>query len=142
MKHMLFALMLAAASIAHGQDWLTDYNAALQQAKKQNKPVLMDFTGSDWCGGCILLQRRVFSTSDFKAYAAENLVLLKVDFPRRNPLPPAQATRNEALARHYGVDGFPTIIILHPDGTRAGVVDIRFNGPKGLISAVEKILAK
>jgi len=139
MKRILIALLLAVASFAYGQNWLTDYTAALAQAKAKNKPVLIDFTGSDWCGWCIKLDKEVFNTDEFKTYAAKNLVLLKVDFPKRTPLPPEQSARNTELAKRYGVQGFPTIILLHPDGTKAGEMGYQPGGPKAFISTMEKL---
>ena len=147
MKRILLTLLLAVASLAHGQEWLTDYDAALKLAKKQNRPVLMDFTGSDWCPPCMMLNRAVFQSKDFQTYAAEHLVLLKVDFPQRNPLPPAQTERNRALAVRYGVIQnstlvVPSIILLHPDGSTAGKMDDLSYRPKSFIASLEKILKK
>ena len=96
--------------------WLTDLPAAQAQAKKEKKLVLMDFTGSDWCGWCIKLNKEVFNTPEFAKYAKDNLVLVELDFPRNKPQTAALKKANEALQAKHGADGFPTIVVLNSDG--------------------------
>src|SRR3954466_8646900 len=110
---VLFALLKTAAA-----DWETDYTKALQMAKTQNKRVLLDFTGSDWCPPCMALRKRVFSSAEFRAYAQKNLVLVEVDFPQRKKQAAQLKTQNEKLSHDYGIDdkGFPTVILLDPSG--------------------------
>ena len=144
MKRLLLtvAAALSLCSFATADEWLTDYAKALLQAKAQNKPVLIDFTGSDWCGWCMKLDREVFSLEEFKSYAAEKLVLLKIDFPRRKALPAAETAQNEKLSSQFRIEGFPTIVVLKPDGTRAGQLNYMPGGPKVFISALEKVTLK
>ena len=144
MKRTLLSALavFTLVSVASAQEWLTDYPKALSQAKTQQKPVLIDFTGSDWCGWCIKLDREVFSTGDFKSYAAQNLVLLKVDFPKRKPLPAQEQAQNRKLADQYGVQGFPTVVILRPDGSKAGELGYEPGGPRAFISSVERVTGK
>ena len=92
-------------------EWVTDYEEAFIIAKRENKHVLINFTGSDWCGWCKRLNREVFSQAAFQEYAKENLVLLKLDFPRRTPQPQEVKMKNQGYARTFAVRGFPTIII-------------------------------
>ena len=101
-------------------DWLTDFDAAQARSRAENKPLLIDFTGSDWCPPCMRLRKEVFSTPEFADYAAKNLVLLEVDFPKRKTLPPAQQAANDALALQFGVEGFPTILVMSPGGKILG----------------------
>ncbi len=96
--------------------WLTDYDQALKVAAAQKRPVLVDFTGSDWCGWCVKLKKEVFNTYEFKRFARENLVCVELDFPRRKRLPRNIQEQNEELKNQYGIRGFPTIIILSPQG--------------------------
>lgn len=91
--------------------WLTDYEEAFIKARNENKHVLINFTGSDWCGWCHKLDREVFSQPEFKEYAKDNLVLLKLDFPRRTPQPQEVKIKNQGYVRKFGVTGFPTILI-------------------------------
>ena len=119
--------------------WTTDALAALAKARSENKMVLMNFTGSDWCGWCIKLDKEVFSTSAFAWYARENLVLLKVDFPRTRQLPASEALQNETLARKYAINGFPTLVVLRPDGTEKGRLGYVPGGPKAWLSELKKL---
>lgn len=140
----LFAsLLLLVAFSAHAEGgWLTDHAKALEKAKTENKPLVMNFTGSDWCSWCIKLEKEVFATSPFKSYAEKNLVLLKLDFPRRHALPAAEQKQNEALAEKYGIRGFPTIVVLNSEGDQIGQLGYRPGGPKAWIAELEKATKK
>jgi thioredoxin-related protein len=140
MKRQLLTLgaLLVMSAFVSAAEWLTDYGQALKLAKEQNKAVLMDFTGSDWCGWCMKLDREVFSTSEFQNFADKRLVLLKVDFPRRRALPADQTAHNDRLASRFGVQAFPTIIVLRPDGSKAGQLGYEPGGPRRFIASVEK----
>ncbi|HEY2953390.1 MAG TPA: thioredoxin family protein [Verrucomicrobiae bacterium] len=119
MKTLIATLLtswLAFTVTAAELTWLTDLPAAQAQAKKEKKLVLMDFTGSDWCGWCIRLNKEVFNTPEFNAYAKANLVLVELDFPRNKPQTDALKKANEALQQKYGAEGFPTIVVLNSDG--------------------------
>ena len=112
---LLLVLVLARAANA---DWQTDYDKALAEAKAKNKQVLLDFTGSDWCGPCIQLKKTVFSKSEFLSFAEKNLILVEVDYPQRKQQSAALKAQNEKLSSKYGIDekGFPTIVLLDPNG--------------------------
>lgn len=101
MKRILLMTMLLGGVVAvraEGPAWLTDAAKAQAQAKAEKKLVLLDFTGSDWCGWCIKLNKEVFSKPEFAEYAKKNLVLVEVDFPRRKKLSPAQNKANHPKA--------------------------------------------
>lgn len=119
--------------------WRTDYPGALKQAKAEGKLVLLDFTGSDWCGWCIKFDQDVLSTPKFATYAAAKLQLVKVDFPRRTPQPEGLRRANEALGRQFSVDGFPTFVLVTGDGRelwrQSGYLK---GGPDAFIAALEK----
>jgi protein disulfide-isomerase len=112
---LVFAL---ASSALAGAEWQTDYAKALETAKAENKRVLLDFTGSDWCGPCIELRKRVLSRPDFAAYAEKNLILVEIDYPKRKEQSARLKTQNEKLSTQYGIDekGFPTIVLLDSNG--------------------------
>jgi thioredoxin-related protein len=95
--------------------WLTDFAAAKQQAASENKKLLLDFTGSDWCGYCKLLDAEVLSTQAFKDFARD-YVLVRIDFPRSTELPPALKQQNDALAQQFQVGGFPTLLVMDSSG--------------------------
>ncbi|MEP6822867.1 MAG: thioredoxin family protein [Chthoniobacterales bacterium] len=119
--------------------WLTNYARAQGDAKAKQKFLLLDFTGSDWCGWCIRLKREVFDTPEFEKYARENLILLEVDFPRAKELDPTQKTQNALLAQELGIQGFPTVVIMNSDGKVIGKLGYTPGGPSVFISALEKL---
>jgi protein disulfide-isomerase len=100
--------------------WLTDLPKAQAQAKAEHKTVLLDFTGSDWCGWCIKFKKEALDTAEFQAYAAKNLVLVEVDFPNKKELSADLKQANAELKTKYGVKGFPTYVLLNADGKEIG----------------------
>lgn len=100
--------------------WLTDAGQAQTQAKAENKLVLLDFTGSDWCSWCIKFKKDALETDEFKAFAAKKLVLVEVDFPNNKPQSEAQKKANQALSDKYKVEGYPTFVILDSSGKEIG----------------------
>jgi protein disulfide-isomerase len=111
-------IFLATAGISLAAGWETDYARALETAKHENKRVLVDFTGSDWCGPCIQLHKRVFSRPEFIEYAEKNLVLVEIDYPQRKKQSDTLVKQNERLAQQYGIEekGYPTLVLLDPAG--------------------------
>src|SRR5438046_9498782 len=140
-KLVLFcsAIFLSAAFAPAEVDWLTDFDAAKAKAKSDHKLVLLEFTGSDWCSYCKLMQAEVFSKPEFQQYAAKNLILVELDFPRSKPQSDAVKTQNMKLASEYEIEGFPTLIVLSPDGKRvANFFGYMEGGPEAFIAAVDK----
>lgn len=125
--------MAAPAMAAEG--WLTDLPAALQQAELEEKLVLVDFTGSDWCSSCIVLRRTVLDTPSFREFAADKFVLMEVDLPMKKGGKPELLRRNEEIAKRYGVGGFPTVMVLDPQGRVMG----GFQGSMPLDAAQEQL---
>lgn len=132
------SVLLVSNTARAAQAWLTDYDAALKQARAEDKILLINFTGSDWCGWCIRLKNEVFNTREFDDFARANMVLLEVDFPRRKPLPPEHAARNEALAAKFAVEGFPTIKLVKANGVTVGEGGYVQGGPKAFIAALRQ----
>jgi thioredoxin-related protein len=131
---MLFWLVNAAEA-----GWLTDLPQAEAQAKAENKIVLMDFSGSDWCPECIALKKKVFDTKKFQAYAATNLVLVDVDFPDKTPQSSDLKKANEELKDKYNVEALPVLIVLDQNGKEAGrLTDKDEESVKKLIAALGK----
>jgi protein disulfide-isomerase len=97
-------------------EWLTDVPAAVAKAKAENKMVLLDFTGSDWCGWCMKLKAEVFEKPAFIAYAKANFVMVELDYPHKTPQSDALKEANAALAKQYGISGYPTVIVLNGAG--------------------------
>ena len=131
----LLAVALICPAFAGG--WSDDYKASLVEAAKEHKNLLLDFTGSDWCGWCIRLKRETFDQPAFKEYANKNLVLVEVDFPQGKSQSPEVKKQNEALQQQYQVQGFPTLVLLSPEGKvikqQSGYIP---GGPKGFIEWV------
>jgi thioredoxin-related protein len=119
--------------------WLTNYAEAQEEAKSQNKLLLMDFTGSDWCGWCIMLEKEIFSKPEFKDYARKNLVLLELDFPRRKELSAEMMEQNQRLAIKHGIQGFPTIVVLDSSGKELAQLGYMQGGPAAFIAQLEKL---
>ena len=146
MKRFFVLMMVAFLSLgslhAAEANWFTDFKAAEKKAAAENKPLVLDFTGSDWCGWCIRLDKEVFSQWEFVDYAAKNLVLVKLDFPNEKKLPEAEKKQNEALAEKYGVLGFPTIVVLDSKGSKIGQLGYQKGGAVPWIASLEKITDK
>ena len=113
MKKIIIALLLFAGSFAaEAQElvWETNVNKAIEVSNKTNKPLLMFFTGSDWCGWCIRLQKEVLKTPEFEKWAKENVVPVELDYPRRTPQTAEIKKQNGELQQAFGIQGFPTVI--------------------------------
>lgn len=116
MKISTIAILLA---LTVSSSWLTDFAKAQEEARAQQKQILLNFSGSDWCAPCILMKREVFEKEAFQHFANENLILVRADFPRnkKNQLDPAQKTHNEKLAERYNPQGkFPLTLLLDAEG--------------------------
>ena len=135
----LAAGLIAPASTRAESGWETDLKKAQAQAKSGNKLVFLDFTGSDWCGYCIRLDREILSKPAFKQYAEKNLVLVEIDFPRAKPQTTDLRKQNQQLAEQYGIQGFPTIVVLNGSGKSVWRYDGYFpGGPDAFIAELEK----
>jgi protein disulfide-isomerase len=129
-------LALEQDAVAHTEDtgeyvpgtWIEDWDLAVETAKAKNLTVLVNFTGSDWCSWCMRLASEVFTKSAFETYAKENLVLLKLDFPRKIAQSAERKKQNEALLRQFGVQGFPTILLVNGEGEEIGRTGYREGG--------------
>jgi len=142
MKNFTLALLVccAAATASAGEaPWLTSLPQAATQASKENKLLLLDFTGSDWCGWCKKLDADTFSKPEFIDYASKNLVLVQLDFPAHKPQPADLKQANRELKDRYGVQGFPTVIVLKAGGgvlwQQSGYLP---GGPAAMIDAVNR----
>ena len=143
--HLAGALLLAFASVsslhAEGKPgWSDDQPKAFAQAKADKKMVLMDFTGSDWCSWCIKMDKDVFNTPEFKAYAKDHLVLLELDLPQEKPISPETRQQNEKLVKEYNVEGFPTLIVLDSEGKPLKqFMGYQEGGPQAFIAELQKL---
>lgn len=120
--------------------WLTSMAAAKAEAAKRKVPILVDFSGSDWCGWCIKLDEEVFSTPVFQEYAAKNLVLLMVDFPRRKTQDADTQKQNNALVEKFGIEGFPTILLLDENEKLIARTSYQPGGGESYVKHLGKLL--
>jgi len=111
----VFLISLSSTSIV----WLGDFNVAKNEAAKSHKLIIINFSGSDWCGPCIRLRKEILESATFENYAGDHLVLVRADFPRqkKNQLSKEQTKLNEALADKYNADGkFPFTLLVDENG--------------------------
>lgn len=158
--HLLIALLLGlcfsvssshvvasdvAKSGANPGEWTMDFDAAKQLAASRNLPILINFTGSDWCGWCQIMDTRVFADKEWSEYAKEKLVLVTIDFPNDTTIVPEHfVARNEELAKKFEIQGFPTYVLLKSDASTevARLGAGRNKTAASFIGEVEAALAK
>jgi protein disulfide-isomerase len=151
MKKLVITLFLVLGSMtieAQEVTWHTDMNKATEISKKTKKPLLLFFTGSDWCGWCIRLQKEVLKTPEFAKWAKDNVVLVELDFPRRTPQSPEIVKQNAELQQTFGVRGYPTVWLVNSikkDGKTSleqlGSTGYVAGGPSAWLAVADKILA-
>ena len=141
MKTLLTLVVATTITLTSAQaaSWLTDIKAAQDQARSQNKLILVNFTGSDWCPWCIRLKNEVFAKPEFASFADENLVLLEIDFPRQKPMSPEVKKANGKLADHYKVGGYPSVHVLDADGQSLGQTGYLPGGPNPFVAKIKSI---
>ena len=142
MRKLLSFLALATVvlNLQAEPKWLTDFDAVKQQAQKENKAILMDFTGSTWCPPCKALKKNVFDKKDFAEFAEKKLVLMELDFPHDTSKAPAPIRK---LGEQFKVDGFPTIVVLDKDGKELGrMVGYGGESQSAYLKKLEGFLAK
>lgn len=134
-------LMLTSLSI-QAQDeltWHTDMSKAADISIKENKPMFLFFTGSDWCGWCIRLQKEVFKTPEFIKWAKESVVLVELDFPRKNNQTEAIKTQNLQLQQQLKVQGYPTVWFVGATKTTDAKVTLNALGSTGYVAGGPKV---
>jgi thioredoxin-related protein len=138
---LIFSLLVSvggAQPVSPAPSWREDHATAVAEAVRTNRPVLINFTGSDWCVWCHRLRDEVFQTPAFARYASEALVLVEADFPRKKTLSPELKKQNVALAEKYGVTGYPTIILVDPAGNELARLNYMQGGPKTFIREIKR----
>lgn len=141
------ALVLTASfATATGDEWMTDFEAAKKKAAAENKDLLVDFTGSDWCGWCIKLVDEVFKHDSFKTGVADKFVLVELDFPKKPENASKQSAelkkQNSALQAKYGVRGFPTILLLDAKGRPFAQTGYQAGGPEKYLTHLDELRSK
>ena len=131
-------------------NWHTDLSKAVSISINEKKPIMLFFTGSDWCGWCMRLKKEVFNHEKFKIWSDDKIILVELDFPRRKKLEPNILNQNRELARIFGVSGYPTCWLVKPQILENSKVNFLKLGKLGYvaggtdkwISVAEKFLIK
>jgi thioredoxin-related protein len=110
-KTIVLFLFFTASCALQAQElvWHNNLNEAVTISEQTKKPLMLFFTGSDWCGWCVRLQNEVFKKPEFATWAKDHVVLVEVDFPRRSALPPEIQTQNKELQQFFEISGYPTV---------------------------------
>mgnify|MGYP000093962705 CR=1 FL=1 len=146
MKTILFSTLLFISSSFFAQveklTWHTDLVKAIEISTKEKKPLMLFFTGSDWCGWCIRLQKEVLKTTEFEKWANDNVILVELDFPRRTAQEPNIKAQNAQLQNMFQVRGYPTVWFVSPEKGKEGKMNLNGLGSTGYVAGgPEKWLA-
>jgi len=130
---LVFLVSMSFTAEAQQLNWHKDVNEAISASNKEKKPLLMFFTGSDWCGWCIRLQNEVLKTPEFQKWAEENVILVELDYPRRTAQDNDIRNQNAALQQAFGIQGFPTVYFTNAE-TDNGKVNFKGLGKTGYVA--------
>lgn len=140
----LSAAILVVTMAVHGaESWTTDFKAAQAAAKKDGKPILIDFTGSDWCGWCIKMKKDSLDQAAFQEFAKKELVLVEADFPNKKEQTDEVKAQNKELQKKYNVEGYPTFVLIDANGKELGrQVGYLKGGPTEFVKVIQGWAAK
>jgi protein disulfide-isomerase len=147
MKTLIRTLAVFAATVAVGfadaSAWTTDWEAAKARSKEEKKPILIYFTGSDWCGWCKKLEKEVITKKEFLDFAGQNFVLMEADFPRKKDQSAELKKQNKALDKTYKIEGYPTMYMLDAEGKKLSddLGELK-GGVEGYLTKLKELLAK
>ena len=147
MKKLLFPLFFLAIGLiqvnaqdeaytAENEGWTVSLEEAYKESQETGKPIMANFTGSDWCGWCVRLTKSVFSKDEFKTWAADNVVLLELDFPRRKTLPADIQAQNQSLKQAFQIRGFPSVWVFDLARDAEGRYNVSAHGKTGYAPTV------
>jgi thioredoxin-related protein len=136
---LVLVLLTGTLSALAASGWQTDFTAAQTAAKKDGRAILLDFTGSDWCGWCIKMKKDSLDRKAFQEFADKKLVLVEVDFPNNKKQTDEVKKQNEGLQKKYGVDGYPTFVLVDQSGKELGRhVGYLKGGPSAFVEKIEE----
>jgi thioredoxin-related protein len=139
----MMALYCSGFALAGGEGWTSDFTAAKKQATESKKDLLIDFTGSDWCGWCIKLNEEVFSKDAFKAGVKDTLVLVELDYPKdKSKLTAETIQQNKELAEKYPISGYPSIILTDAEGKPYAATGYQEGGPEAYVKHLNELREK
>lgn len=144
MKNIIYILLFCFSGLLQAQKWEESFDAALAKASAEEKPIILVFSGSDWCAPCIRLKRHIFDSDEFKAYASEHYVMYDVDFPRKkqNKLPEEKMNVNKSLAEKYNPKGyFPLVVVMDKNQQVLGTTGfVARTSPEKYIKTLNKFI--
>lgn len=136
-------LLIFQFSIGHAQEWNLDLNDAMKIAQDSNKPIILVFSGSDWCSPCIKLEKEIWESTEFQVYAKEHYVMVRADFPKRksNKLSDEQEAINAQLAEKYNSDGyFPLVVVMDKNALVLGKTGYKKLSPNEYIEHLNSFI--
>jgi thioredoxin-related protein len=135
-KIFLITLFFIGIGISQAQElkWYTDVKEAIKVSNKKKKPLMLFFTGSDWCGWCIRLQNEVLKTPEFSKWANESVVLVELDYPRRTAQSDLIKKQNNELQQAFGIQGYPTVYFANATVNKEGKVNFEGLGSTGYVA--------
>ena len=155
MKRMIgVAMVCLIAACSQAQSWkqekapaktkgfIENFEQAQKEAEALKQPIFALFTGSDWCPWCVKLHNEVLETKEFKKFADDNLVLFEADFPRTKDQPSSVKKQNKELSAKYGVEGFPTVLLLDAAGKQLGQTGYQAGGGEAYVKSLKAMLEK
>ncbi|MFT5753700.1 MAG: thioredoxin-related protein [Flavobacterium sp.] len=138
MKKILFILFISFSAITvkaqEDMTWHTDMAKASELSMKEKKPLMLFFTGSDWCGWCIRLQKEVFKKEEFIKWAKQNVILVELDFPKKTAQEEAIKQQNYQMQQIFQVKGYPTVWLVNPEKTAEGKINLSALGSTGYVA--------
>jgi thioredoxin-related protein len=143
MKKVMVLVFFFVVSLGYSQDWKTNFELVKKEAASQSKPVVLVFSGSDWCAPCIKLDKSIWQSAEFKEYAASNLILERADFPKKkqNQLDSNLQKQNDGLAERYNKEGvFPLVVVLDSKGTVLGKTSYKNVSPNEYIALLNSFI--
>ncbi len=143
MKNWVLCVVFLVPLWGFSQGWESNFDVALSKAAKEDKPLVLVFSGSDWCAPCIKLDRTIWQSDVFRDYATQNYVLYKADFPRKkkNQLHPEILGKNKELAAEFNSKGyFPLVLVLDENSNVLGTTGYKKYGPKKYIQLLDSFL--
>jgi thiol-disulfide isomerase/thioredoxin len=133
------ALCLSVLSLPAADAWLTDLDEGIKVAKAEKKAILVDFTGSDWCGWCIRLKKEVFDQKEFAA-ATKDFVLVELDYPQKKKQPAEEKAKNKVWAEKFAIERFPTIMLLDANGEPFAQTSYQAGGPSKYLAHLAELM--
>lgn len=142
-KSIVLLILLLVSGAAFAQNWQTDFAKSKELAASENKTIILVFAGSDWCAPCMKLEKEIWESETFKAYAKDNYILYKADFPRKkaNKIDSEQVKKNKELAAKYNSKGyFPFVAVIDKNGKVLGETGYKKVTPEEYIKLLNSFI--